>query len=367
MTRIYLACSITKRFFNERALTTVGTLLTTFLFSALLHAKPGDLDTSGFAAPTGRTSFSLNSSLNHVGRGIVVQPDGKIVVAGACPVGTLRGFCVARYESDGNIDTSYGDSSGLTATAMSTLNAFATAAAAQQDGKIVVVGACEVGSASNLDFCLARYTTAGILDSTFNSNGKVITNTGTGIDEVNAVVIQTDGKIVVAGGCRGTKLNFCVLRYNSNGSPDSTFGTSGRVTTSMSTGDDFITAIALQSDGKLVVFGACNFVSCLARYVSTNGALDTTFDGDGKLIDPLGVQTGGTGFNASGGGLVIQLDGKIVTGGRWAQSGTFGGTEGSFALRRYEASGATDTTFGNAGTTRFDVTTGNNNTFVDQM
>jgi uncharacterized delta-60 repeat protein len=340
-----------------------ASLCATFLASGTLigavNAAPGELDTT-FGGGTGRVESDISATASDRASGVLVQSDGKIVVAGTCPSGAFTAFCVVRYETDGTIDTSYGDSGGLTISAIGARNAKANFALLQPDGKVVVIGSCEVGSAANLDFCIARYTTSGILDATF-SGGSVITNTGSAIDEASYAVLQPDGKIVVAGSCRGTKVNFCLLRYNANGGPDSSFGTNGRVTTALSvSADDTGKVVALQPDGKIVVMGGCPFAVCLARYLPSNGALDTSFSGDGKLIDS-GVFVG----NASRGGLAIQNDDKIVVLQSWGQSGNGGGAEGSFLLKRYLSNGDTDIAFGIGGESRFSHTRGFNGTAPD--
>jgi uncharacterized delta-60 repeat protein len=326
--------------------------LATFLMLVASSAfgKPGDLDTT-FGGGTGRVESVISPTSRDQARGVAIQTDGKIVVAGTCPVGSFTGFCVVRYLTDGTIDTNYGDSGGLTASAIGARNATVSFALLQADGKFVVIGSCEVGSAANVDFCVARYTSSGLLDTTFNTTGFVITNTGNAIDEASHAALQADGKIVVVGTCRGTKANVCVVRYNANGTADSAFGNSGRVITAFSvSADDIGNAVALQADGKIVVTGQCNFIACLARYLPTDGTLDTSFDGDGKLIDLT------LGFSSSRGGVVIQNDGKIVLLTTWVQSGTGGGSEGSFLLKRYLTNGSTDATFGDAGVSRFDHT-----------
>ncbi len=237
----------------------------------------------------------------------------------------------------GDLDPSFG-SGGIVSPPYSPENSFsASAVAIQADGKIVTAGGA--GYLNN-DFVLARFNTDGSPDSTFGSGGKVFTafNCGTycGYTFVSAVVIQSDGKIVAAGGHSlsdsdgNSVLNydFLLARYNTDGSLDSTFGTGGKVITTFSSANSGAGDLAIQPDGKIVAAGS----SLLARY-NTNGSLDTSF-GSGGIVLP----TFGSGVSASE--VAIQSDGKIVTAGY---------SDGGFGLARYNTNGSLDTSFGTGG------------------
>jgi len=124
----------------------------------------------------------------------------------------------------------------------------------QGDGKIVTTGTSAVG---NGDFVVIRYNINGTLDNNFGTLGIITTDFNGNDDEPYSVVIQGDGKIVVAGltHITGVNLDFAVARYNSGGTLDNTFGTGGKVTTPVGTANDWATSMALQSDGKIVVAG----------------------------------------------------------------------------------------------------------------
>ena len=188
------------------------------------------------------------------------------------------------------------------------------------------------------------------LDAGFGTGGKVITDFGGYNDFAHSVVIQPDGKIVAAGTVtRNEGIEFALARYNSDGTLDGTFGTSGRVTTSF-TGNDFANAVALQGDGKIVAAGVAGPSSCpgtpcangnlfaLARYDS-DGSLDPTFgtDGDGRVTTSFGA-------DAEAYSLALQADGKILAAGLTRTDGI-----NSFALARYNGDGSLDGTFGTAG------------------
>jgi uncharacterized delta-60 repeat protein len=125
----------------------------------------------------------------------------------------------------------------------------------------------------------------GDLDTSFSGDDKVTTTFG-GTDTAAALALQADGKIVVAGTSNG---NFALTRYRTTGGLDTSFSGDGRVTTNFG-GDDRAYAVALQSDGKIVVAGTSNDNFALARYLSS-GALDTSFSDDGKSPPSLVVRT----------------------------------------------------------------------------
>ena len=187
---------------------------------------------------------------------------------------------------------------------------------------------------------LASTSHAGVgdLDPSFGTGGKVTTDFGPASDRAFAVAIQTDGKIVAAGDSGSG--DFALVRYNTDGSLDLSFGSGGKVTTDFGGFGDSAFALAVQSDGKIIAAGAgapgglcCQFA--LARY-QTDGSLDTSFHGDGRVLTPFGG-------NAQVAAIAVQSDGKIVAAGSMA---TF---DSLFALVRYNVDGSLDLTFGSGG------------------
>ena len=251
-------------------------------------------------------------------------------------------FALARYNSNGSLDTSF-DSDGKLTTSIGTGNDFALGMVLQSDGKIVVVGRSNNGS--NDDFALARYNANGSLDTSFSGDGKQTTPFGSGDDAAFSVAVQADGKIVVAGysDVGGGNFDFALARYDVSGNLDTgNFGTpgnlTGKLTTPIGTGSDTAAALALQADGKIVLAGRSHSGSsdlmALARYTTT-GALDSSFDGDGKLTASLGN------IDNYAKRVAIQSDTKIVVGGYTGD----GNATYNFALARFDASGAADNTF----------------------
>ena len=209
----------------------------------------------------------------------------------------------------------------------------------QADGKIVVAGSSLKGGSSSI--AVVRYNTNGSIDASFDGDGMVVTSIGN--DAVaNAVAIQTDGRIVVAGSAGGL---FAVVRYNANGSLDTSFDGDGIATTAIDTGLDGANAVAIQTDGRIVVTGFASGMGAVARY-NSNGTTDLTFNGSGKLIDPDA---------APGTGVAIQTDGKILVVGTSSNSSNF---SDDFAVVRYNSDGTRDSSYGNGGEVAVDVSRG---------
>jgi uncharacterized delta-60 repeat protein len=287
-------------------------------------------------------------TINFGAAAIAVQADGRLVAAGAANVNGSLDFSLARYESNGALDTSFGPDGRVTTDFGSPWER-ANAVVIQADGKIVVAGGSVVGWFN--DFALARYNTDGTLDTTFGNGGKVLTDFGVSADAYS-VVVQPDGKIVAAGGANiDGGYNFELVRYNTDGTLDASFGTGGKVTTEFglaAQGFSYATAfsLTLQTDGKLVAAGQAyngtGFDAALARYES-NGALDASFGTEGKVITDLG------GRNDWTSSVAVLPDGRIVAAG---QADVARGS--GFALARYDSNGTLDTSFGTNGTVTTD-------------
>jgi uncharacterized delta-60 repeat protein len=236
----------------------------------------GSRDTS--FSGDGRAKINFGSGKNDYAFSVAIQSDGKIVVAGrTCDKKDKNcDFAVARLTTQGVLDNTFSrDGRQTTSFGGSDIG---RAVALQSDGKIVVAGYKET-SGDGL-FALARYKTNGNLDTSFSGDGKVLTNLVSGVkDAAYDVAIQSNGKIVAVGmvGTGETDLateeqdsrdlwvglvkdtsnprDFAVVRYNTNGALDRTFSSDGKVATDFNNSDDFAWAVALQSDGKIVVAG----------------------------------------------------------------------------------------------------------------
>lgn len=306
------------------------------------YLSDGSLDTAFGAG--GATYLNLGD--NDVARAVAVQADGKIVVAGSAYRGiTNHDFVVARFNTDGTPDASFGTGGyvttdfGISAASMD----FAYGMTLQADGKIIAVGSSQYPGSNFGYFAVVRYNADGTLDNTFAGDGKQATQIGGGApDRAQSVAVQADGKIVVAGIAElAASTNFGVARYNANGTLDASFGTNGTVMTDINANSaDDARALAIQSDGKIVVAGETFTYPtrsfALARY-TISGALDTTFDGDGKVVTSFGA-------GASAYGVGVQANGRIVAAG-YSSNGSIN----RFALIRYAANGSLDASFGTGG------------------
>jgi uncharacterized delta-60 repeat protein len=293
-------------------------------FAVARYNTDGSLDSS-FNGGTVTTSFGSNSESAGP---ILQQPDGKLVVAGSTCIADICDFALVRYNPGGSLDSSF-NGTGKVTTSFGPGDDEPTAMVRQRDGKLVVAGLSEQGP--SWDFALARYNTNGSLDTSFNGTGKVTTAIGTIDDEAFALVLQPDGKLVAAGYSytgAATTYDFALVRYNANGSLDTSFGGTGKVTTAVSPANESIAAIVLQPDGKLVAAGSANNGTnddfAVARYKS-DGTLDKTFGGTGKFTTPIGSA------DDAAKGLVWQPDGKLVAAG-YSYTGT---TSSQIALARY--------------------------------
>jgi uncharacterized delta-60 repeat protein len=266
---------------------------------------------------------------------LAIQPDGKIVVVGwNDATAETPAFLLARYNLNGSLDSGFG-SGGKVRTNFG----FGSAVAIQSDGRVVAAGQAQVDGTFN--FALARYNRDGTLDPSFDRDGKLTTDFGFS-SYATGVAIQPDGKIVAVGSARTAPAfaggEFAAARYLPNGALDPTFDRDGRVLTPFTSASDAAQDVALQADGKLVAGGFAGWLTpsfatppdfALARY-NADGSLDATFDGDGKLTTALDRA-----WRSFGHDIAIQPDGKILLGGG--------------AIVRYNANGSLDPSFGASG------------------
>jgi uncharacterized delta-60 repeat protein len=283
-------------------------------------------------------NFNLGTSAGAV----VLQSDGKIIVAGRAYDATSNNdFGLARYDTDGSLDTSFGTDGLVTTDFWKPGNAndddCINAGAVQSDGKIVVAGYA-YNASNNTDFALARYNTNGSLDASFGTAGLVMTDITGSNERAHAIVMQTDGKIVAAGVTEQGGEKLALARYNTNGSPDTSFDSDGVVTATIGSYSRLY-AVAIQTDGKIVAAGSSSGHFVLVRY-NTDGSPDTSFGNSGVVTTTIGSFSDAY-------ALVIQTNGKIVAAGETAHDAST--LSSGFALVRYDTDGSLDTSFGTNG------------------
>jgi len=302
-------------------------------FAALRLNNNGTIDTTFNG--TGKVSKDINKSDN--AEAVAIQSDGKIILAGTTTSTTGNQFYTAvRFNSSGSIDTTFGNA-GVVVAGNSTLAGYLSGGIAlQSDGKMILAG-----NSAFFGIKTVRLNTNGTLDTTFNGTGAVTTNLAD--DTTEAVVIQSDGKIVVTGSkydATAHTSEYFVLRYNTNGTLDTTFNASGVVTASIDKNKPNTAAdVKIQTDGKIVVCGTSyigSYKDMAIIRLNTNGTLDNTFNGTGKVT---------SGFLKSGSDriekLAVQSDGKILAAGYTSTN--------NISLARYNANGTLDTSFNTKG------------------
>ncbi len=301
---------------------------------------------AGFATD-GKVTTDFSSGDDRA-NAVAALSDGKIVAAGRAHNGSDYDFALARYNADGTLDTSFGGD-GKATTHFGSGDDRANAVAALSDGKIVAAGRAHNGS--DYDFALARYNADGTLDTSFGGDGKATTHFGSGDDRANALAVQPDGKIVVAGTAHnGTDTDFALARYNANGSLDVTFGTGGKVTVDIDGIDEVANAVALHYLGRIVAAGSVggNTPNIALVCLDADGNLLDSFGDGGKVVTDVGGSALATAVTTAPGGTILV-----------AGRGRTGSTGVDFLLLRYTHFGAPDTTFGDGGWVATPIGSGN--------
>jgi uncharacterized delta-60 repeat protein len=311
-------------------------------FTLIRFNPVGSLDTTFGANGIVKTSFGILSDGIST---LVLQPDGKIFAAGFNQSYEALKIAAARYNTDGSPDLTFNDD-GKATYLFGDGNNFINSSAIQPDGKIVLAGNVNINDSS--DFFVVRINQDGSLDTSFDGDGTVQTAFDIFNDGALSVAVQPNGKIV-AGGIseNGSDFDFAIVRYNSNGSIDTTFGTQGFATIQFGPENDLLFSIALQTDGKIIAAGSA-FTGksndfALVRYLP-DGRLDVSFEDDGIIITPASEN------DDSISSLAVQSDGRII-----AAGSALKGTSADFTLIRYNPNGAVDDSFATNGFLYFDV------------
>lgn len=303
------------------------------------------LETNGKAKLTRRLQDgSLDVTYGHNGYSNIVsmhpvsaslQGDGKIVVAGNLDSPT--GFMVARFGTDGTLDPAFGDN-GIVKTSVGSGGQYVSAVAITSDNKIIVGGNATFTGHSQ--FLLVRYTTSGALDNSFGNDGISTSDFFNASSNISSMALQSDGKIVAAGVANGPGGgDFALARYNSDGSPDLSFGIAGKTTSDFSFNDWARSVVidpngAIYAGGQSATFGAPDFT--VARYTAS-GVLDPTYNGGSGFV----VVNPGPSFDILL-NICLQPDGKLVAAGHTDINPTGNDIE----LVRINANGIPDNSFG---------------------
>jgi len=275
------------------------------------------------------------------GYAMSVLNNGKILVAGRAWNATTDefDFGLARFNSDGTLDSSFG-TNGMTMTDLGSTQDAAYAMAVQTNGKIVVVGQTQ-DDATSYNFGIVRYNTDGSIDTNFGTNGKVAVDFNGSFDIAYGVVIHASGKITVAGTATDPDYHFRfgLAQLNNDGSFDTNFGTNGQVMTAFGSLDTEAYTLMAGGGGSFVVAGYAydgdmgTTDVALARY-NSDGSLDASFGTGGMTVSNLGAD------DESIRALTMDGDGKIVAAGNG---------NNDMLVARYSSSGHLDTSFGNNG------------------
>jgi uncharacterized delta-60 repeat protein len=322
-------------------------------FEVARFTASGVLDTR-FGSGGGVTT-NFEGRVNAFANSIARDYSGNILVAGAT---TSAGdsLSLARYRSDGQLDTNFGDGG----TVQITFNPYLFGprfgdgfVAVQRDNKILLVGTSIEPGTTNYDFALARLLPDGSLDTTFGNNGRVTTFSeaqNTDFAPSGGVLIQPDGKIVVAGYLEDYGVfpyidKGEVVRYNLDGSLDTTFGTGGRSSFTIPSNSGRITGLALEPGGKILLGGYAQDPSTgsnnyLLERLDSNGSVDTTFGTEGQVLTSFST------FFYYGAPFAVRPDGRILAGGTTFDPVTF---QRSITVAQFTANGAVDTQFGTGG------------------
>ena len=307
------------------------------VFLVTRYNSNGSLDSTFDNDGIVTTSFS---SIGHdQASDMVIQSDGKILVAGASYGDNNYDFGLVRYNSDGSLDSGFGIN-GVVVTDYEEEDNEPKAIVVQNDGKIIVVGRTQ-NSVSEKKFLLVRYTDNGNLDPTFEGDGIVLTSIGSGSEWINDMALQNNGKIIVAGASyNGTDYDFVVARYDTDGTLDTTFGIGGVVTIDFNNEDDQVNDVAIQSNGNILLIGTSGNEGANEMAVvrlNSGGSLDTTFNHTGIVTQPYG-------YHSYGKSVLILETGQIIAAGF-----TIIDTDYDLMLVRYNSDGSLDTAFNLSG------------------
>lgn len=304
-------------------------------FAITRYLPNGELDSTFGNVSPGQSLIDFFGGTDDIARDVVVLNNGQILVSGDAfnPFTGNTDFTMARLNGNGTLDASFGN---LGLVAVDGFGGFdqAEAIAVQPDGRIILAGLGQNG-ASGEDMLFMRFNANGTLDTSFFGSGKTTINFGSGADRAFAIDLQADGKIVAAGSTfvSGNGFDFALLRLNTDGTLDTSFGNGGGVLTDFGKGDDAAFSVDVLPDGRILATGEAFIIAnldvALATY-NSDGSPDTSrLPGDS--FSPPGTVTTDFGFgHDSGVSTFVENDGSILVVGR-----AFILNDTDFAVARY--------------------------------
>lgn len=288
---------------------------------------------------------------------VKIDAVGRIVASGysdSSTNGNVSGsyFSAIRLNSDGTLDTNFGTGGGVMVSVGTNPedNAFSYALSIDANGKVVIAGYNSSHLTLRHTIALVRLNYDGTPDASFGSNGRLSFAAATGDADVNALVIDSSGSLVVAGNIYNSfgSDDFLIARFSPSGGADASFGAAGVVALDIGNGSSQVNAIVQQGDGRLVLAGHCDCGSTGAATVArlgSTGAMDASFGNNGKQVVSFGAN------RSIGKAVAVQGDAKVVIAGTYYSSGTMN----DFAIARLNADGTLDGNFGASGKLVIDV------------
>lgn len=298
---------------------------------------PGTLDESFGEGGIVRLGYATSSA-----NAVAVQPDGRIVIGGDTPTGPGDSLALVRLMPNGALDTTFG-TNGLVETTVGTVSQTIKGVVLQPDGKIVAAGRSR-GASQPFSFTVLRHQASGVLDPSFGDGGVVLTDFAPASAYGESVVLQPDGRILVGGYREQASSDFILARYNADGSLDANFGVGGRVTIDVRATADANGNLALMPDGRLVIGGSSvdpadgNRSDMAASRVLADGGLDNSFGTAGKFMANFG---GGSSLAFA---LAVDSTGRTLLGGARKS-----GVPDDLAVVRLTSSGVADPSWGTGG------------------
>jgi len=278
----------------------------------------------------GTVTTAVGSNLQ--GGKIKIQPDGKILILGTIDSGSSQKTALVRYNSDGSLDTNFGNN-GIVIQELSPAFETANDLALQSDGKIIVAGNIFSPATQSVDFAVARFNQNGTLDTSFGTSGLATVNQSSQ-DIFNAVVVQPDNKIVAVGTTSQNNYDFAAIRFNANGTLDQSFSDGGLFFLDLSpfSNTQEFRAVTLFPNGRILIGGTAldNGGTEVLVLLEPNGALAPNFGTNGVRQEFFGSESPGSKID-----LAVLPDGRFLSVSR-------------SLIRRYLSNGTVDQTFRSA-------------------